>query len=102
MFVSIIKFLTAIVLIGLPGYSSVAARQSRPIQATSQDNGARHAGKDAKKKDAQKAAEKIDKMFPDGLEHDFGKVPMGIQCKHSFRIVNTLNVPLAIDFRRRS
>jgi hypothetical protein len=36
------------------------------------------------------------KMFPDGLQHDFGKVPQDLQCKHTFRIVNTTNVPLRI------
>ena len=41
-------------------------------------------------------AEKADKMFPDGREHDFGNVIRGLPCTHSFRIVNTHNVPLKI------
>jgi hypothetical protein len=40
--------------------------------------------------------ERPDKMFPDGLEYDFGKVARGTLCEHSFRIVNTSNVPLQI------
>jgi hypothetical protein len=35
-----------------------------------------------------------DKMFPDGIEYDFGKVTRGKQYKHTFRIVNTTNAPL--------
>jgi hypothetical protein len=35
-------------------------------------------------------------MFPDGLVHDFGKVPFGAQLTHSFRIVNTYNHPIRI------
>lgn len=35
-------------------------------------------------------------MFPDGFEHDFGKVPSGVQARHVFRIVNTSKVPLEI------
>ena len=41
-------------------------------------------------------AEKGDRMFPDGVVHDFGKVPRGIQARHAFRIVNTSDVPLRI------
>ena len=37
-----------------------------------------------------------DPMFPDGLEHDFGKVARGEVCKHSFRIVNTSNSHLKV------
>lgn len=36
------------------------------------------------------------KMFPDGLRHDFGKVPQGLQLKHTFRVVNTTNVLLKL------
>jgi hypothetical protein len=43
-----------------------------------------------------------DKMFPDGFEHDFGKVPSGIQVKHAFRVVNTSKVPLRIVSLRTS
>jgi hypothetical protein len=37
-----------------------------------------------------------DPMFPDGLEHDFGKVARGEVCKHSFRIVNTSSSQLKV------
>ena len=37
-----------------------------------------------------------EKMFPDGLTHDFGKVQRGTQVYHAFRIVNTSDVPLRI------
>ena len=47
-------------------------------------------------------AENTDQMFPDGLDHDFGKVRSGIQAKHAFRIVNTSDVPLRIVSVRRS
>ncbi len=40
-------------------------------------------------------------MFPDGVEHDFGKVQRGTIVKHAFRVVNTSDVPLQIiDVRR--
>jgi hypothetical protein len=39
-------------------------------------------------------------MFPDGLEHDFGKVQAGTQPKHTFRVVNTTSVPLEVSLRR--
>lgn len=45
---------------------------------------------------------RFDRMFPDGREHDFGKVSRGIQCKYAFRIVNTFGVPLRIDSIRIS
>ena len=38
-----------------------------------------------------------EKMFPDGLMHDFGMLPMGIKAYHAFRIVNTSDVPLRIS-----
>lgn len=38
----------------------------------------------------------VNKMFPDGLDHDFGKVQRGIQARHVFRIINTSKVPLEI------
>jgi hypothetical protein len=41
-----------------------------------------------------KATEKTDKMFPDGLEYDFGTLPRGTKARHAFRIVNTSNLPL--------
>jgi hypothetical protein len=44
-------------------------------------------------KDAKAPA---NKMFPDGLEHDFGTVIRGTECKHTFRIVNTTDGPLQI------
>jgi hypothetical protein len=38
-------------------------------------------------------------MFPDGRSHDFGAVQSGSIVKHSFRIVNTSDVPLQFDVR---
>ncbi len=40
--------------------------------------------------------EKADRMFPDGIGHDFGKVPRGTEARHAFRIVNTSDVPIRI------
>jgi hypothetical protein len=37
-----------------------------------------------------------DARFPDGLEHEFGKVARGTYCKHAFRIVNTSQSPIEI------
>lgn len=42
------------------------------------------------------------RMFPDGLDHDFGKVFRGMQAKHTFRVVNTFKVPLHIISLRAS
>jgi hypothetical protein len=41
-------------------------------------------------------ANQTDKMFPNGLVHDFGTVMRGIQYNHSFRVVNTSDFPLHI------
>jgi hypothetical protein len=51
--------------------------------------------------DANRTA-KVSKMFPDGIEHDFGLVLRGTRCKHSFRIVNTSELPLKIQSLRAS
>ena len=40
--------------------------------------------------------------FPDGLIHDFGKVPTGTQCKRVFRIVNTSDASMRITSVRSS
>src|SRR5262245_14164930 len=50
----------------------------------------------------KKPADKTNTMFPDGTEHDFGKVLKGTLLKHTFRIVNTGNVPLRVVEVRRS
>jgi hypothetical protein len=42
------------------------------------------------------------KMFPDGFDHDFGKVQTGAQARHAFRIVNMSKVSLQIVSVRRS
>jgi hypothetical protein len=47
-------------------------------------------------------ADSTEPMFPDGLSHDFGVVPRGIQAEHRFRIVNTTNWPLQIISVRTS
>jgi len=38
-----------------------------------------------------------EKLFPDGLSHDFGQVQRGTQLRHAFRVVNTTNKPLRIS-----
>jgi hypothetical protein len=48
------------------------------------------------------AQQRPDPMFPDGREHDFGSVPQGTQCKHTFRLVNTGSAPLQIVSLRSS
>lgn len=37
-----------------------------------------------------------EKLFPDGLTHDFGVVQRGTQAYHAFRIVNTSDAALRI------
>jgi hypothetical protein len=51
---------------------------------------------------SSRPAENGDRMFPDGVVHNFGKVPRGIQARHAFRIVNTSDVPLRIASMRIS
>lgn len=41
-------------------------------------------------------------MFPDGLFHDFGKVPHGVPCRHRFRIVNNTDLPMRVESIRAS
>jgi hypothetical protein len=48
----------------------------------------------------KKAPNPFDKMFPDGLTVDFGALKRGVILKGSFRIVNTMNVPLTIICRQ--
>lgn len=52
----------------------------------------------AEKKDAQKK----DKRFPDGRDHNFGTVKSGPTLKYTFRIVNTSDIPLEITALRGS
>jgi hypothetical protein len=51
---------------------------------------------DAGSEDVRKLGEVTATMFPDGVEHDFGKVRRGPMLEHTFRIVNTSNRPLEI------
>jgi hypothetical protein len=51
---------------------------------------------DAGNENAMRFAETSTTMFPDGLDHDFGKVRSGTQAEHAFRVVNTSNVPLRV------
>jgi hypothetical protein len=69
----------------LTAYSSMRAGQSVPIGPEAAGN-----------KDTKKDAENADKMFPDGVVHDFGTVLMGKEVMHAFRVVNTSNIPLRI------
>jgi hypothetical protein len=43
-----------------------------------------------------------DDRFPDGQEHDFGRVARGTYSKHAFRILNAADVPLEIVSVRSS
>jgi Ankyrin repeats (many copies)/Protein of unknown function (DUF1573) len=49
-----------------------------------------------KGKTATEKQDKLDDRFPNGRDHDFGRVARGAYCKHAFRIVNTADVPLEI------
>jgi RNA polymerase sigma-70 factor (ECF subfamily) len=46
--------------------------------------------------------ESPENKFPDGRKHDFGKVQRGALLKHTFRIVNTSDVPLQLTSVRVS
>ena len=83
MFVTKIKIATTIMLMALTGSGVCLANLPE---------------KDAENQDATKPPE----MFPDGLEHDFGKVKLGTIVTHAFRIVNTTGVPLRILSLRKS
>jgi RNA polymerase sigma factor (sigma-70 family) len=50
----------------------------------------------------KKGDKKNDDRFPDGRDHDFGKVKRGTSLEHSFRIVNTSTVPLHLTSVRVS
>lgn len=54
------------------------------------------ASADAGNEGAKSLGEVIGSMFPDGTHHNFGKVRLGTQVQHTFRIVNTSGVPLEI------
>jgi hypothetical protein len=58
--------------------------------------------RDAANEDAIKFADPTATMFPDGVKYDFGRVQRGSIVEHTFRIVNTSNVPLRIIALRRS
>jgi hypothetical protein len=40
-----------------------------------------------------------EKLFPDGITHDFGTIPAGTQLYHRFKMVNIYAVPLEISQR---
>jgi hypothetical protein len=50
----------------------------------------------------KKNSDTKDSRFPDGHSNAFGKVAMGAYVKHTFRIVNTSDVPVEITSVRRS
>ena len=111
MFVTKIKIATTMMLMALTcngvcltRYPTMQAGQSAPIQAPPpQDNDAKLSEKDAENEYAKKLpGETVTTKFPDGLEHDFGKVQSGTVAKHAFRVVNTSSVPLRIISLRRS
>ena len=88
-------FLIALTVGGicLTEFSSTLAEQPRQIQPPlPADPNAKTQEKDSEDKQATKPIERA----PFGFVHDFGKVPRGTPCKHTFLIVNTSNVPLRI------
>lgn len=99
MFVTKTKIAAAIMLLALLGSGVCLTRyssgQSAPIEPPPP---AKPAEKDARNDDANKPVEKS----PLGLVHDFGKVPRGTQLRHTFRIINTSDVPLRILSARTS
>jgi len=83
----------------LARHSLMLAEQPPPIQsAPPQKSIADGSEKGAEDKEATKPVG----WAPFGFVHDFGKVPRGTPCKHSFRIVNLSNVPLRIISLRMS
>ncbi len=68
-----------------------------PVQPKGRADDATDKKPQARKPD-ENTAPKIsaDKMFPDGLEHDFGQVERGALLTRTFRIVNRRAVPLQI------
>ena len=94
-------FLIALTVGGiyLTEFSSTLAEQPRQIQhPLPADPNAKTQEKDSEDKQATKPVERA----PFGFVYDFGKVPRGTPCKHSFRIVNLSNVPLRIISLRMS
>jgi RNA polymerase sigma factor (sigma-70 family) len=54
-------------------------------------------------KEKQRAAPRqVDSQFPDGQDHDFGKVTRGKILEYTFRIVNTSDAPLNLTSVRSS
>jgi hypothetical protein len=83
----------------LTRHSSMLAEQPPSIQpAPPQSSIANTSEKGAEDKQATKPVG----WAPFGFVHDFGKVPRGTPCKHSFCIVNLSNVPLRIISLRMS
>ncbi len=106
MFATWIKPATTITLIaltcngvGLTRYSSTQAGQPALFVPTLPDG---QEPRLSDKVDANKPAEKVfdenlaEKMFPDGVSHDFGILQRGTQAYHAFRVVNTSALPLKI------
>jgi hypothetical protein len=90
MFLTKIKIVTTTMLVAvmcngacLTGYSSMPAGQSLCDEV-------------------KNFSETTVTMFPDGLDHDFGKVTRGTQCNIAFRVINTSKVPLRISSLRMS
>jgi hypothetical protein len=83
------------------GYPTMqAAQPGPPVPPLLSDREARTPDK----KDDIKITEvsNEEKMFPDGLYHDFGTMPRGTQAYHAFRVVNTSSMPLRIHSVRFS
>jgi hypothetical protein len=86
--ISFLLFSLTLGAILLAWHSSMLAEQPAPIQPAPPEI-TDMTEKGPEDKQAAKPA-------PFGFVHDFGDVPRGTPCKHSFRIVNTSNVPLRI------
>jgi hypothetical protein len=88
----------ALGIIFLTRHSSMLAEQAAP-PVPPKNSIADTSEKGAEDKEATRPIE----WAPFGFVYDFGKVPRGTPCKHSFRIVNTSGVPIRIiSFRRAS
>jgi len=96
------KIATSIMLIGFAfsgicatAFSSMTAGQTAPNPPSPPQNPTGD-GRTKQEQLHETVDKNDDKMFPDGRDHDFGKVPTGTLCKHVFRIVNTSDTPIHI------
>src|SRR5262249_38847642 len=97
--VSKLKIAVVIALMGLmsgiwlTAFSSITTARTASSPGSPKEKDAKDSANNEDKEADDKVAKK---MFPDGRDHDFGKVPYGTLCKHFFRIVNTSDAPIEI------